>query len=239
LLGSGGTKIVRHVPLAHWPSVEQVSPLFNLQEDCPSLTVVQMFTPVQGVAADTSSAPLTAKQVPGLCAWLQLRQVPSHASLQQTPSTQLSDTQSSAAPQAPPFLRWHPPSPSQVLPPEQPESPSSVNLGTAVQDPSNPGRPQDWQVPHADVVQQTPSTQFPEAHSLDAEQLLPRFFRHVADSSHIESPLQVSSVAFLTGEQVPTFPVRAQLTHDPSQALSQQTPSTQKPLAHCAPTVQV
>jgi len=94
-------------------------------------------------------------------------------------------------------------------------------------------------VPHAELVQQTPSTQFPEAHSFDAEQLFPRFFRQVADGSQIESPPQVSSVAFLTGEQVPTFPVRAQLTQDPSQAVSQQTPSTQKPLAHCAPVVHV
>jgi hypothetical protein len=152
---------------------------------------------------------------------------------------QESETQSGPAEHALPFLRWHSPTPLHVLAPEQPEFASSVNLGTAVHDPSNPGSPHDWQVPQAEDVQQTPSTQLPEAQSFDAEQLFPRFFRQVPDWSQIESPPQLSSVAFLTGEQVPTLPVSAQLTHEPSQPLSQQTPSTQKPLAHCAPTVHV
>ena len=47
-----------------------------------------MLAPMHGVLADASSAPLTGMQVPGLCAWLQLTQVPVQASLQQTPSTQ-------------------------------------------------------------------------------------------------------------------------------------------------------
>jgi hypothetical protein len=50
--------------------------------------------------------------------------------------------------------------------------------------------------------------------------------------------MHASSVAFLIGAQVPTLPVCAQLWQAPSQAASQQTPSTQNPLAHCAATVQ-
>jgi hypothetical protein len=41
-----------------------------------------------------------------------------------------------------------------------------------------------------------------------------------------------------TGVQVPTLRTRLQLTHGPSQALSQQTPLAQKPLAHSAFTEQ-
>ena len=47
-----------------------------------------MLVPVHGVLADASSASTTGRHVPGLCAWLQLTQVPVHASLQQIPSTQ-------------------------------------------------------------------------------------------------------------------------------------------------------
>jgi hypothetical protein len=90
----------------------------------------------------------------------------------------------------------------------------------------------DSPVAHSFAPQQTPSTQLPEAHSLDRAQAPPRLLRHVLVSSQIESPPQVSSVAFLMGEQVPTFPVRAQLSQDLSHARSQQIPSTQKPFGH-------
>jgi hypothetical protein len=129
-------------------------------------------------------------------------------------------------------LERHAPSPSQVFWPEQPESASSVNFGTSAQVPSDPKSAHDWHVPHAALPQQTPSTQLPEAHSLDRAQAPPRLLRHVLVSSQIESPPQVSSVAFLMGEQVPTFPVRAQLSQDLSHARSQQIPSTQKPFGH-------
>jgi hypothetical protein len=86
--GSGGTTIDPHVPLAHSSLVEQIWRLFNLQAGAPSAETVQMLAPVQGPSAVVSSAPLTGMHIPGLGAWLQLKQVPLQASLQQTPSTQ-------------------------------------------------------------------------------------------------------------------------------------------------------
>ena len=158
--------------------------------------------------------------------------MPSHVSLQQTESTQWRDAHAVSPPHAVPFLERHAPSPSQVFSAEQAESASSVNLGTSVQVPADPGSAQDWQVPHAALPQQTPSTQLAEAHSLEKAQALPSILRHVLVSSQIESPPQVSSVVFLIGEQVPTFPVRAQLSQAPSHARSQHTPSTQRPFGH-------
>jgi len=93
-------------------------------------------------------------------------------------------------------------------------------------------------MPQAALPQQTPSTQLPDAHSFETEQALPSRVRQVLEASQIRSPRQVSSAAFSTGEQVPILPASAQLSQEPSQAASQQTPSTQKPLAHCAPIVQ-
>jgi pimeloyl-ACP methyl ester carboxylesterase len=183
----------------------------------------------------------TSTHVPTLPAWLQLWQVPvavpgpAQATLQQMPSTQLSEVHSASSPHVVPFLKRHPPTPSQVFSPEQ--SASSVNLGTAVQFPWKPATAHDWQLPQAALLQQTPSTQLPDAQSLEMAQAFPSRLRHAPVASQTESPPQVSSVAFVIGEQVPTLPVSTQLSHDPSQALSQQTPSTQKPLAHCAPTV--
>jgi hypothetical protein len=152
--------------------------------------------------------------------------------LQQTPSTQLSDVHFALSSHATPFFERHAPSPSQVWSPEQLESASSVNLGTGAQVPSEPGSPHDWQVPQVAPPQQTPSTQFPDAHSLENAHAFPRTLRHAPAPSQIESPLQLSSVAFLIGEQVPTLPVSAQPSQDPPHARSQQTPSTQKPVAH-------
>jgi hypothetical protein len=41
-----------------------------------------------------------------------------------------------------------------------------------------------------------------------------------------------------TGVQVPTDPATSQASHCPVQAALQQTPSAQKPLAHCVPAAQ-
>jgi hypothetical protein len=88
-------------------------------------------------------------------------------------------------------------------------------------------------------AQQTPSTQLPEAQSLDPAQVFPSAFRQVPDALQVDSALQVSSSAFLTGEHVPSVPARVQLWHGWSHATSQQTPSTQNPVGHWAPTVQI
>jgi hypothetical protein len=49
----------------------------------------------------------------------------------------------------------------------------------AVHVPDEPGRLQFSQVPEQPLLQQTPSTQFPFAHSEPAEQASPLFFLHV------------------------------------------------------------
>jgi hypothetical protein len=117
-------------------------------------------------------------------------------------------------------------------------SASSTNLPTGAHFPSKPGTAQAWHVAHPDVAQQAPSTQLPDAHSAFVEQVRPRSFRQAPVASQIEPFMHASSAPLLTGEQVPTLPVSEQLWQAPSHAVSQQTPSTQKPLAHCAATVQ-
>ena len=97
------------LPLAHCVPVMQLWPLFSPQWGCPLAAAAQMFVPWHGVLADGSTSPVMGKQVPAFCAWLQLKQVPSQASLQQTPSTQFSDTQSAALLQVLPFLLRHSP----------------------------------------------------------------------------------------------------------------------------------
>jgi len=99
--------------------------------------------------------------------------------------------------------------------------------------PAAPGAVHVWQLLalHG-PSQQTPSTQFPDAHSLGLVHALPRSLRQAPSPSQVDAPPHTSSVAFLIGEQVPTLPVSAQLSQEPSHARSQQTPSTQKPLAH-------
>lgn len=138
-----------------------------------------------------------------------------------------------------PFLSWHAPRPLHVLVAAEQVSGSSVNFGTGAQMPTAPGTAHDWQVPQTELEQQTPSTQLPDAQSLGAEHAFPSSLRQFPSVSQVESPPHVSSCVSMTGEQVPTLPVIAQLLQEPSQAVSQQTPSMQKPLAHCAPLVQV
>ena len=48
----------------------------------------------------------------------------------------------------------------------------------------------------------------------------------------VQALLSLQVVPFVFGEQVPTKPVRLQAVHWLVQALSQQTPLAQKPLAH-------
>jgi hypothetical protein len=113
-------------------------------------------------------------------------------------------------------------------------SASSVNLATGAHAPSEPGTAHDWHVPHAELEQQTPSTQLPDAQSPSVSHAVPSALRQMPAASQIESPSQVSSCVPVTGEHTPTFPVSAQLVHEPSHAVSQQTPSAQWPLSHCS-----
>jgi hypothetical protein len=85
---------------------------------------------------------------------------------------------------------------------------SSVALMTCTQVPPPPV--QLWQLPQELMPQQNPSTQLPLTHSLAALQLWPDTFLQVPVASQLFEPLQVSSVADFTDEQVPGDAVRLQ-----------------------------
>lgn len=94
------------------------------------------------------------------------------------------------------------------------------------------------QAPLQAVPQQTPSMQLPLWHSLAALQVCPVFFLHDPAASQLLVPLQLSlSSALLILTQVPPPPVQA--WQEPHEALPQQKPSTQAPLAHSAARLQV
>jgi hypothetical protein len=140
---------------------------------------------------------------------------------------------------------------------------SSWRVGSGAQLPTLPGTLHARQVPVQALVQQTPSTQVPLRHSLEAAQVRPASFfgRQRPDSQrfpalqstsaaqvalHAPRPSQVlrphspaESVPAAVGVHPPTSPGTLQATQAPSQALLQQTPSTQKPLAQSVFTAQV
>jgi hypothetical protein len=117
--------------------------------------------------------------------------------------------------------------------------------------PSCPGTAQDWHVPLQAVLQQTRSTQLPEAHSTEALQAVPGVFfatqvppEHqpvdlqselaVQPEAHALLPLQKNwphsppgSVFTPSAVQVPDAPGRLQASHVPLHGLLQHTPSTQ------------
>jgi hypothetical protein len=82
-----------------------------------------------------------------------------------------------------------------------------------------------------------PFLQLPLAHSASAPHAWPAALRHAPAPLQIWVPLHAGllSVAFLgTNVHVPMLPVTLHARQVPVQALSQQTPSTHTPLAHCA-----
>ena len=97
-------------------------------------------------------------------------------------------------------------------------------------------------VPAQAVSQQKPSTQFIEAHCEDAVQAVPlgKFEAVVQAPDPLQSPFMHSlsgSVPVMMVPHVPLVPwpffAAVQAIHKLGQALSQQTPSTQKPDEHC------
>jgi hypothetical protein len=174
--------------------------------------------------SDCGSKPsVDAVQVPSLPATLQASQGPVHETPQQTPSVQYPEAHSAARLHASPAARAdthapalqnfpplqsaslahgeaHAPAPLQVKAPHS--LAGSVPPASAVQPPSSPGTLQAWQVPAQSVLQQTPSTQKPEAQSEACEQARPLPFGplqlppsqllvalHSAVSTHVPSQL--------------------------------------------------
>lgn len=94
------------------------------------------------------------------------------------------------------------------------------------------------QAPLQAVLQHTPSMQLLLWHSLAALHVCPVFFLHDPEASQLLVPLQLSlSSALVILTQVPPPPVQA--WHAPHEALPQHMPSTQAPLAHSLPRLQV
>jgi len=172
----------------------------------------------------------TAWQVPTDPATLHELQFELHAVSQQTPSTQ------KPLPHCPLLVHVWPPIRMHV-PPKQAELPVQVPsvapLGTVWQVPTDPATLHELQFELHAVSQQTPSTQKPLPHCPLLAHVWPPISRHVPPKQ-AELTVQVPSVAPLgTVWQVPTDPVTLHELQFELHAVSQQTPSTQKPLPHC------
>jgi len=169
-----------HVPA--WqklPALQSVSALHEARQVPVPLQVALPHSPAGSVRAGMG------EQVPTNPDRLQAWQAPLQEPLQHTPSAHAPELHSVPAPQtspfsfsavqAPPAQRepalqsaleaqpdWHTPAPSQVFPPQAPSG--SVPRPWLTQKPCVPATAQDWQPPLQEVVQQTPSTQKPDAH---------------------------------------------------------------------------
>src|SRR5580693_1094101 len=102
-----------------------------------------------------------------------------------------------------------------------PECVTQGQAGSCAQVPTDPATSHAMQVPAQALLQQTPLTQNPLAHALPAPQAAPL------------GSAQAGSCA-----QVPTDPATSHAMQVPAQALLQQTPLTQNPLAHALPAPQ-
>jgi hypothetical protein len=182
-----------------------------------------------------TAAPFTAEQVPTLPVCAHASHWPVHAVSQQTLSAQNPLTHWVAVVQLCPAFSLHAPFASQVLVPLQ--TPGSSALVIATQVPPPPV--QAWHVPQEALPQQCPSTQFPLVQSDATVQVSPLVFLQVPVASHEDFPLQVSSTADFTCPQVPALPVRLQAWQLPVQAVLQQYPSAQNPLAQSPAAEQV
>jgi hypothetical protein len=118
-----------------------------------------------------------------------------------------------------------PPAPSHL--PPQVASPAQAPCGSSplLTGPQMPFAEHAWQPPHAEL-QQTPSAQWRETHSPSMLQGSPRLLR----------ALQVEGVKQAPSRCAPLATV--QVSHGPLQTVSQQTLSTQKPVAHSEPKLQ-
>jgi len=91
-----------------------------------------------------------------------------------------------------------------------------------------------------DCVQQTPSRQLPEAHSVPLPHVSPGFFLHAPEPSHVFVPMQVVPVASSAFATVMLHaPLAPQFWHCGQLDCVQQTSSRQLPEAHSVPVVQV
>jgi hypothetical protein len=179
----------------------------------------------------------TLVQVPMLPATLHAWQVPAQALLQQTPSTQLPLAHWLELVHVCPLIERQWPAPSQVCEPEHTGLVSLPFSGMLVQVPTVPGRAHDWQAPVQGASQQTLSTQLPLAHWAGELHAWPAMETHCPLPLQALVPAQRGFVSvppsgMLT--QMPGLPAWLQVWQGPLHAPPQQTPSTQKPLAHCA-----
>ena len=98
----------------------------------------------------------------------------------------------------------------------------------------------DWHPPVQEVLQHTPSTHLPVRHWVLPVQGDPWARRQAPEPLQTLLPTQVGESCWPVGvlTQVPTLPETPHDWHDPVQAVLQQTPSTQLPLAHWLPSAQ-
>jgi hypothetical protein len=184
----------------------------------------------------------TLVQVPTLPVTLHAWQLPLHAVLQHTPSTQLPLRQSPFAAHVSPFVNTQAPALLHALGVTHAlaGNVSCWPVGTLVQVPRLPATLHAWHAVVHVLLQQTPSTQLPLRHWPSLEQVCPLVSTHALAPL---PPLQaLGATHALVGKlsvcpegrlvQVPTLPVTLHAWQMPLQALSQQTPSTQLPLAH-------
>lgn len=179
-----------------------------------------------------SSAFITTLQVPFDAARAHERQESPQETLQQKPSVQNVEAHSVTPPHPLPLFSLQAAMASQVLVPDGQESGSSRPF-TAVQVPSrveSPGVLHAKQGSAQAVLQQTPSAQLPERHSVPFPQAIPFLNLQVPVASHeLVAAVQLSgSSAFLTGLHVPNAPACPHVWQYPLQAPSQQYPSAQK-----------
>jgi hypothetical protein len=153
--------VLQHTPSMHLPTRHSVAEL----QVCPN-SFLHSPLPSQATSAPVhvpSSWPEgTLEQMPTFPATLQAWHGVLQAVLQQTPSTQLSVTQSAEAAQLWPLIFLQTPKPSQALLAVE-QRPSLFPAGTGEQVPL-PERLHAWQSGHIAVAQQTPSTQLPLIH---------------------------------------------------------------------------
>jgi hypothetical protein len=161
-----------------------------------------------------------------------------HASLQHLPSMQNPLAQSLAAAHAWAFAARQCPAPSHAAAGPT-HAPSVWSAGTLVHVPSAPATLQATHSPAQAALQQYPSTQLADTHSVLPTQASPFVFLHAPAPSHALGAPQVPSVrpAAMFVVHVPL--AFAQLLHAVVHASAQQVPSTQKPDAHCAAPVQL
>ncbi|MEN9797935.1 MAG: hypothetical protein RL653_1631 [Pseudomonadota bacterium] len=229
--------------------------------------------------SDSGSVPApSGEQVPSSPATLHAWQVPPHAPLQHVPSTQCPELHSLAPAQGLPLAfcgaqvpeaQWFPGLHSasepqacrHAAPPLHQvrlhSSAGSVPAGAAVQVPSRPGTLQAWHGPLQAVVQQYPSTHWPDRHCPGAVQALPAGkspshapevqvlpgLQSAAASTHGEMQAPCPSHhAFPqsperscprgTSVQVPSVPATLQALQAPVHGVLQQYPSTHSAEAH-------